>query len=311
MNADTKAPLAFQVGGHAGVSTSEDGSLLIKPALTREVDFYQHLTSNPVFAPLRPYIPRFYGTLRFEGKLEDGNLHGGSEERKDKFLENLSHGFSKPNILDIKLGTKLYGDGAPEDKKARMIERAKDTTSLETGVRLTGFQVHDITTGQAVNTPKSYGRSIKASDLPDGIARFFPVHSEQSTQGLPKEQLLPVIKAVRQRVATIRDTFARLEIRMVGGSFLIIYESDIERVKQGIALLEEEGVEEADYDDEDEGSEDEDAENTKPGPPCLVKLIDFAHIGVVDGEGPDEGVLLGMDTTLKLLDGRIAQIKDS
>lgn len=66
--------LASQVGGHAGVSTSEDGSLLIKPALPREVSFYEHLNSNPDFAPLRPYIPKFYGTLSFEGGTEDGNL---------------------------------------------------------------------------------------------------------------------------------------------------------------------------------------------------------------------------------------------
>ena len=55
-------------------------------------------------------------------------------------LENLSHRFSKPNILDIKLGTVLYDETASEDKVARMIKAAKDTTSFETGVRLTGFQ---------------------------------------------------------------------------------------------------------------------------------------------------------------------------
>ena len=97
---------------------------------------------------------------------------------------------------------------------------------------------------------------------------------------------------------------------MVGGSLLIIYESDLERAKQGIALLEEGVEEEEDDEDEDEDEEDED-ENTKPGPACLVRLIDFAHTKVVIGEGPDEGVLLGMETTLKLLDGRIAQIRDS
>lgn len=58
-------------------------------------------------------------------------------------LENLSHRFSKPNILDIKLGTKLYDNEATEEKKARMIKTAKETTSLETGVRLTGFQVSE------------------------------------------------------------------------------------------------------------------------------------------------------------------------
>ena len=56
-------------------------------------------------------------------------------------LENLSHSFLKPNILDVKLGTVLYDDGASADKRARMEKTARDTTSLETGVRLTGFQV--------------------------------------------------------------------------------------------------------------------------------------------------------------------------
>lgn len=59
-------------------------------------------------------------------------------------LENLSHRFLKPNILDIKLGTVLYDDGASEEKIARMIQTARNTTSFETGVRLTGFQVSNI-----------------------------------------------------------------------------------------------------------------------------------------------------------------------
>lgn len=83
--------MASQVGGHAGVSTSEDGSLLIKPALPCEVSFYGHLNSNPVFAALKAYVPKFYGTLRFEGKVEDGNLETLREapapkEGKDKYF---------------------------------------------------------------------------------------------------------------------------------------------------------------------------------------------------------------------------------
>lgn len=56
-------------------------------------------------------------------------------------LENLSHPFLKPNILDIKLGTVLYDPGASPEKVERMKKTAANTTSLETGVRLTGFQV--------------------------------------------------------------------------------------------------------------------------------------------------------------------------
>jgi len=57
-------------------------------------------------------------------------------------LENLSHTFKKPNILDIKLGTVLYDESASPEKVERMIKTSKETTSFETGVRLTGFQVN-------------------------------------------------------------------------------------------------------------------------------------------------------------------------
>lgn len=65
---------------------------------------------------------------------------------------------------------------------------------------------------------------------------------------------------------------------MVGGSLLIIYEADWMRAAQ--------------------------ADNT----PYVVKLIDFAHTKMTPGQGPDEGVLLGLDTVIRLLDGRIEEV---
>ena len=64
-------PLASQVGGHPGVQTSEDGSLLIKPALPAEVQFYQAVLADPTLAPLRPYVPQFIGTLTLEGEVDE------------------------------------------------------------------------------------------------------------------------------------------------------------------------------------------------------------------------------------------------
>lgn len=59
-------------------------------------------------------------------------------------IENLTHPFLKPNVLDIKLGTILHDEFASPDKKERMQRKARETTSGETGVRLTGFQVRRI-----------------------------------------------------------------------------------------------------------------------------------------------------------------------
>jgi inositol-polyphosphate multikinase len=56
-------------------------------------------------------------------------------------LENVAEGFRKPNILDVKLGTVLYDEDTPPEKRERMEKKARYTTSGEVGIRLTGFQV--------------------------------------------------------------------------------------------------------------------------------------------------------------------------
>lgn len=56
-------------------------------------------------------------------------------------LENLTYRFVRPNVLDIKLGTQLFDEDASPEKQARMTKAAAASTSKETGVRLTGFQV--------------------------------------------------------------------------------------------------------------------------------------------------------------------------
>lgn len=64
-------PLSSQVAGHPGVLTTEDGSLIIKPALPLELEFYKKYSSHPSFEPLRPFLPKFFGTLKLEGTLDE------------------------------------------------------------------------------------------------------------------------------------------------------------------------------------------------------------------------------------------------
>ncbi|KAF8801454.1 SAICAR synthase-like protein [Phlegmacium glaucopus] len=323
----TIQPFESQVGGHPGVFTTENESLVIKPALENELAFYQKLQQDSNLEDLRVFTPTFYGVLKLEGKLDETRSAASesmvvepvaAEEKDDSTnLEtNLSFPFLKPNILDIKLGTVLYDETAPPEKVARMKKVAENTTSLETGVRLTGFQVYDNITCQPVNTPKSYGKSIKSAQLGEGIAKFFPIGSPvsgtsdmpSSSSGLPKETLVPILRAICEEIAEIREVCAGLEMRMVGSSLLIVYEADWTRAEQSVTRFSEEEDEE-DEDGDIEMDDDEDESSSKrPGPPFVVKLIDFAHTRFVPGEGPDKGVLLGMDTVLKLLDARLAEL---
>jgi 1D-myo-inositol-tetrakisphosphate 5-kinase/inositol-polyphosphate multikinase len=207
-------------------------------------------------------------------------------------------------------------------------------------INLVPIQVYDYNTSQPVKIPKSYGYSLKPSELPEAISRFFPsapVSAPEgddtppaASQGIPHRLLLPVLIGIRDDIVALRNAFEQVHLRMVGASILIVYEADWERVEEGLKALEEmerergesesEGriEDEGDEDisgfndngneDEDDGPDDDDSSDG-PGPSFVVKLIDFAHTRIAPGQGPDQGVLLGLDTLIRLLDGRIEQVR--
>jgi inositol-polyphosphate multikinase len=134
------------------------------------------------------------------------------------------------------------------------------------------------------------------------MARFFPIqtpilalstptpteeggHTDitPSPAGTLPDLLLPVLQGVLSSTRQLRDAIAQTEMRMVGGSILIIYEGHPERLKAAL-----------------EG-----------GTAFAVKLIDFAHTKLEEGLGPDEGVVLGLDTTISLLEGRIKEVQEA
>lgn len=344
-------PLTAQVGGHAGVQTTEDGSLLLKPALPREIDFYQRIAAaddHDELSKLRKWIPKFLGVLKLEGQLKDANAVGNAgdgnmevvpvhgniapEDKERLVLENVAYGFVKPCILDVKLGTVLYDKDAPPEKQARMIKTALDTTSGETGVRLTGFQVYGNDSPKPILTPKSYGKSIKKEQLPDGIEKFFPVSSasypttpnpietsesdvSNTHPGLPPIILHCVLTTLQADLEELKATISNIEMRMVGGSVLIVYEGDWERASKAHSTPSGTAATEEDEDDEVEVEIDENGqivlesipdeaieeEEEHQAPLCLLSLIDFAHTRLIDGAGPDEGVLKGLQTMIDLV----------
>jgi 1D-myo-inositol-tetrakisphosphate 5-kinase/inositol-polyphosphate multikinase len=140
--------------------------------------------------------------------------------------------------------------------------------------------------------------------------------------GLPDTLLVPILRSIRKSVQELRDLLSSIELRMISSSLLIVYEGDWDRAETGVEWLakqpasissEEDGEEinedaEAEGWEEDEESEEEDGSDEGSESPCVVRLIDFAHTRLKPGEGPDVGLLKGLDTLLSLLDGRIASL---
>ncbi|KAF9071025.1 hypothetical protein BDP27DRAFT_1142582, partial [Rhodocollybia butyracea] len=305
-------PKFAQVGGHPNsIQTTEDGSLVIKPASKFEEEFYTVMAqarASENLKRLSKFVPEFYGTLKQEGGDDDG---------KYLVLANILHQFTKPNLLDLKLGTVMYDALDPTyspEKKTRMEKKAKETTSGECGMCLIGFQVHPqpASLNEAIITPKPYGKSLRKDDLPEGIRRVFPVLGEplelyqaatRTDLGLPSPILLQILRAMHSALTRLKSVFEQVEIRMAGGSLLVVYEGDEERARESVSWMDT--GEDSDGDEDESDASDSDDESTRVGPPFRLYLIDFAHTHFVPGQGPDKGVLLGMQTFIGLIEGRI------
>ena len=102
--------------------TTEDGSLLIKPALHRELEFYQAMHQDPKLSFLREFTPKFIGVLRLEGQLSD--LAGENGERGlsiaslsegvirsvegPKDMCSLRFAYSNISVLTLDIYSRLY-----------------------------------------------------------------------------------------------------------------------------------------------------------------------------------------------------------
>lgn len=146
--------------------------------------------------------------------------------------------------------------------------------------------MYDAKTDDWVRTPKEYGKAIPSAELVHGFRRFTPAAEEKPDihthsdltpappSGLPAATLLSMLNAILDDVQQYFEIVKNYEWRVAGGSLLIVYEG-------------------------------------KEGAPerHRVKMIDFAHARHLPGEGPDEGVLKGVQTVISLLKGRIVELQ--
>lgn len=187
---------------------------------------------------------------------------------------------------------------------------------------------------------------MKPEQLQEGIENFFPCSISSSptnsdlgtsplvtsTIGLPADTLLTLLTSLHGALTDLRKSLSGAHVRMVGGSVLIVYEGDWETAAAasgrggGPENFEEEESEEdggaesdlieVEVDEQGEiimGSETSESSSETSStdlPPRLytISLIDFAHTRVVPGEGPDQGVLTGMDTLIRLVDRRKREV---
>ncbi|ETN84380.1 hypothetical protein RB195_006195 [Necator americanus] len=87
-------------------------------------------------------------------------------------LNNIVATFSRPCVLDLKIGTRQHGDDASESKRHRQLRKCRESTSATLGVRIVGMQLYESRTKSYTFVDKQEGRRIDAAQFRSHLQRF-------------------------------------------------------------------------------------------------------------------------------------------
>ncbi|KAJ6102502.1 hypothetical protein N7486_004929 [Penicillium sp. IBT 16267x] len=284
-------------------------------------------------------------------------------------LENVASGFRRPNVLDVKLGARLWADDAPAAKRSKLDAVSKETTSSSLGFRIAGMKVwtgEDGETDEGARTnpyatkyegaegekgeiiesngyrryDKWYGRSFNEGNVKEGFETFL---AGAKTGTVDRSKM--IARRLVEELKNVQEVLESEESRMYSSSVLVVYEADPEAME--VALEEEKRLSEQQPQDQEEEEEDDDevdfeiseeafelvdvrlgngmpqkAINISIDPRTAqmpeidlddedheetpkvhdLRVIDFAHAKWTPGEGPDENMLKGIRSLIKIFE---------
>lgn len=109
-------------------------------------------------------------------------------------MDDLTWGRRWPCIMDVKVGTRSYEDGASAEKIA--YEKHKFPLQERAGFRIQGIKVFAPAAQQYVELDKHFGRQVRSlEELTPAFARFFSTH-----EGDTRKNVL-LLRAVRAAAA--------------------------------------------------------------------------------------------------------------
>lgn len=243
----------------------EGGAVIAKPAMEAEVSFYQQAPSA-----LRRWMPAFIGTLALhmdgEGDDVEAMVRARGRGKTAIVLENLTFGYAKPCVMDVKLGRRLYDDGASAEKRRRMQTVSRTTTSGSLGFRVCGMRVHTAT--GVVEYGKEYGRALTPASIGGALKDYFAGCDD-----------VQVVEAMIEDLAQIEGVLETTDVEMYSASLLFLYDAEPgAQVSSGASESESTDSGEMDI--------------------CRVRLIDFARSRFTSTK--DENTLFGMRNLLDL-----------
>ncbi|ETS82323.1 hypothetical protein PFICI_04199 [Pestalotiopsis fici W106-1] len=248
----------------------------VPAAIKEEVQSHLHLDQRST-APVIPELQR---------AATDGVTWVPNKSRKittDRavVLHNSSFGFKKPNIMDAKLGLRLWADDAPLQKRERFDEIANSTTHKKYGFRVAGMRVYK---GSADPTEldeegfkvydKYWGRdTVTEENVLDMLKAHFIFNKRA---GIDEELGKLVAQAFLADLQRVQEVLESHESRMYSSSLLFVFEGDGKALRAAMeektALVQER---------ETRRSERASVHKASPSVPCANLRVD-SGIGMDD-----------------------------
>ena len=151
-------------------------------------------------------------------------------------MENVAHGYKKSNILDVKLGARLWAEDAPPAKRKRLDNVAGETTSKALGFRVAGMRIWQgpQAAGQSgvdedlyKSYDKNYGRGLTTETVVQGFEDYFRV-----APGIkPVRNMRKVIRRFIGDLEDLQGVLEKEQSRMYSASLLFVYEGDPEALQ--------------------------------------------------------------------------------
>jgi 1D-myo-inositol-tetrakisphosphate 5-kinase/inositol-polyphosphate multikinase len=199
-------------------------------SVTREIEEIRKLAN---------FTAPYYGVVGQRGVSASPYCPFGISEGAHLLLNDLTANFSKPCVMDLKLGTQTYEPDAPQEKCLR--ESGKYPQQELFGFRIVGMRIYDPKHVDADakgfrHFGKDYGRSLATREsLLEAMRLYFSagikVNDVENGDGGVQEQVRT--RAISNMLLELRP-FRRFfdenkSLRFYASSLLIVYEGDVNK----------------------------------------------------------------------------------
>jgi len=226
-------PLETQIAGHGSCNDGQRGLLMhesgfvLKPIQappkgTREVSFYQTIATSSVSTDIqfRSLTAKFFGT--------ESVMMSTGEYCEYLVLENLTEGFGKPCVMDIKIGKVTYGPDASDTKKVKEAQSYAGT-KIPFGFSVLG--IISYSQQEFRRLTKAFGRSLNESNIEEVLDNFLSVDSESAKI---------LAKCFLDKLEEFLDFFStQTSYHVYASSLLFVYDNEAvgeENLKKSVRL---------------------------------------------------------------------------